>query len=130
MVCVQNRFGLHTPDPAADEVLRVCGEQGIAFVPFYAIAGDAGPEGGASTERDDELLAVARAHDATPAQIRLAWTLHQGPHVLAIPGTGDPDHLAENIAAGALRLTAQQVARLDAVHRGEASGQSSTNGFI
>lgn len=130
VVCVQNRFGLHTPDPAADEVLRVCGEQGIAFVPFYAIAGDAGPEGGASTEHDDELLAVARAHDATPAQIRLAWTLHQGPHVLAIPGTGDPDHLAENIAAGALRLTADEVARLDAVHRGEASGQSSTNRFI
>lgn len=129
VVCVQNQFGLHAPDLAADEVLRVCGEQGIAFVPFYAIAGDAGPQG-ASTAHDDELLAVARAHDATPAQIRLAWTLHQGPHVLAIPGTGDPDHLAENIAAGALRLTAEEVARLDAVHRGEASGQSSTNRFI
>ena len=63
------------------------------------------------------MLAVARAHGATPAQVRLAWTLHQGPHVLAIPGTGNPDHLVENVAAGALRLTADELARLDAVHR-------------
>ncbi|WP_200306967.1 oxidoreductase [Streptomyces adelaidensis] len=120
VVCVQNQYGLHAPAPEADELLRVCGEQGIAFVPFFAIAGDAGPEG-ASTAHDDEVLAVARAHDATPAQIRLAWTLHQGPHVLAIPGTGDPDHLAENVAAGALRLTADEVGRLDAVHQGGTS---------
>jgi aryl-alcohol dehydrogenase-like predicted oxidoreductase len=45
--------------------------------------------------------------------VRLAWTLGQGPHVLAIPGTGDPDHLAENVAAGALRLTDEEMARLD-----------------
>ncbi|MDX2600430.1 aldo/keto reductase [Streptomyces caniscabiei] len=129
VVCVQNRYGLDGPDPSADEMLRVCGEQGLAFVPFYAIAGEAGPEG-ASTAHHEALHAVARAHDATPAQIRLAWTLHQGPHVLAIPGTGNPDHLAENVAAGALRLTGEELARLDAIHRGEASRQSGTNGFI
>jgi aryl-alcohol dehydrogenase-like predicted oxidoreductase len=60
---------------------------------------------------------VARAHDATPAQVRLAWTLAQGPHVLAIPGTGDPAHLAENVAAGALRLTPQELELLDGLHR-------------
>jgi pyridoxine 4-dehydrogenase len=48
----------------------------------------------------------------TPAQVRLAWTLHQGSHVLAIPGTGNPEHLAENVAAGALRLSAQELAEL------------------
>ncbi|MGW4793303.1 aldo/keto reductase, partial [Nonomuraea sp. NPDC004297] len=53
-----------------------------------------------------------RAHGATPAQVRLAWTLRQGPHVLAIPGTGDPAHLAENLAAGALELTDEEVDRL------------------
>lgn len=42
----------------------------------------------------------------SPARVRLAWTLHQGPHVLAIPGTGTPAHLEENVAAAALRLTA------------------------
>lgn len=61
------------------------------------------------------MLAVARAHGASPAQIRLAWTLEQGPHVLAIPGTGNPDHLVENVAAGAIRLTGEEIARLGSV---------------
>ncbi|MET9972926.1 aldo/keto reductase, partial [Streptomyces sp. NPDC006356] len=113
VVSVQNRYALDRPDPQADELLRRCGEQGIAFVPFYAVAGDTG-ERGATTAHDDEVLAVARAHGASPAQVRIAWTLHQGPHLLAIPGTGNPDHLAENIAAGALRLAADELDRLNA----------------
>jgi aryl-alcohol dehydrogenase-like predicted oxidoreductase len=113
VVCVQNRYALDRPDPEADELLRLCGEQGIAFVPFYAVAGELG-EQGATAAHDDAVLAVARAHGASPAQVRIAWTLHQGPHVLAIPGTGNPDHLAENVAAGALRLTADDLVRLNA----------------
>jgi pyridoxine 4-dehydrogenase len=58
------------------------------------------------------VLAVARAHDVTPAQVRLAWTLQRGPHVLAIPGTGNPDHLADNVATATLRLTSADMARL------------------
>ncbi|MGW3131437.1 oxidoreductase [Streptomyces sp. NPDC001123] len=115
VVCVQNRWGLDAANPATDEVVRICGERGIAFVPFFAVAGDAGALG-ATAHHEDEVLAVARAHDATPAQIRLAWTLHQGPHVLAIPGTGNPDHLAENVAAGAIRLTEDELTRLDDLH--------------
>ncbi|MGW1747413.1 aldo/keto reductase [Streptomyces sp. NPDC002092] len=115
VVCVQNRYGLERHDPTTDEVLRLCGEQGIAFVPFFAVAGSGG-ERGASTAYDEEVLAVARAHDASPSQVRIAWTLHQGSHVLAIPGTGNPDHLAENVAAGALRLTADELERLNALH--------------
>ncbi|WP_369166665.1 aldo/keto reductase [Streptomyces sp. R28] len=116
VVCVQNRYALDRPDPEADELLRLCGEQGIAFVPFYAVAGDTG-ERGATAAHDDEVLAVARAHDASPAQVRIAWTLHQGPHLLAIPGTGNPDHLVENVAAGALRLTDDELARLNAARQ-------------
>ena len=41
------------------------------------------------------------------------------PHVLAIPGTGDPGHLVENVAAGALRLTDEELRRLDGLHRAE-----------
>ncbi|GAA3770609.1 aldo/keto reductase [Streptomyces coacervatus] len=115
VVCVQNRYGLGQHAPVTDEVLRICGEQGVAFVPFFAVAGQGGARG-ASTAHDEEVLAVARAHDASPAQVRIAWTLHQGPHVLAIPGTGNPDHLAENVASGALRLTADELERLNALH--------------
>ena len=60
---------------------------------------------------------MSEAHGATPAQVRLAWTLHQGPHVLAIPGTGAPAHLEENVAAAALRLTDAEAARLDGLYR-------------
>ncbi|MFF7976305.1 aldo/keto reductase [Streptomyces sp. NPDC007905] len=111
VVCVQNRYAVDRPDPVDDEVLRLCGEQGIAFVPFYAVAGAAGQHG-ATTAHDEAVLSVARAHGVSPAQIRIAWTLHQGPHVLAIPGTGNPDHLVQNVAAGSLRLNDEELARL------------------
>ncbi|MFB8206753.1 aldo/keto reductase [Streptomyces sp. NPDC056010] len=113
VVCVQNRYGIGERRADSQEVLRLCGERGIAFVPFYAIAG-AGRESGAVAEHE-ALLDVARAHDASPAQVRLAWTLQQGPHVLAIPGTGNPEHLEANVAAGALRLTDEEMARLTAL---------------
>lgn len=116
VVSVQNRFGLDSRNRVTDDMVRICGEQGIAFVPFFAIAGDAGAEG-ATITHDEAVLAVARAHDATPAQVRLAWTLAQGPHVLAIPGTGNPEHLAENIAAGALRLTDDELDILNSLHQ-------------
>ncbi|MDF6045261.1 aldo/keto reductase [Streptomyces sp. JH14] len=122
VVCVQNRYGLDSRTTDADDILRICGEQGIAFVPFFAIAGEGREKGAHSAASapatDDVLLAVARAHGATAAQVRLAWTLHQGSHVLAIPGTGNPDHLVENVAAGALRLSADDIARLDSHHIG------------
>jgi aryl-alcohol dehydrogenase-like predicted oxidoreductase len=115
VVCVQNRYGLGARR-ADDDLLRACGEQGIAFVPYFSIAGE-GREAGASGTDSDEVLAVAHAHGATAAQVRLAWTLHRGPHVLAIPGTGNPDHLAANVAAGALRLTQDELDRLEPVHQ-------------
>jgi pyridoxine 4-dehydrogenase len=111
VVAVQNSYGL---DLRRDEpVLRACGERGIAFVPFFALAGQA-REQGASTAHSAAVRALAAAHDATPQQVRLAWTLHQGPHVLAIPGTGNVTHLEQNVAAGALRFTAAELATLDA----------------
>ncbi|NYJ02455.1 aryl-alcohol dehydrogenase-like predicted oxidoreductase [Nocardioides thalensis] len=116
IVCVQNRFGL--TERNCDDVLRMCGEHGIAFVPFFAVGAGvegANPWGPADTTGEDVIAAIAAAHDATPAQVRLAWTLHQGGHVLAIPGTGNPAHLAENVAAGALRLTGDELAALAAL---------------
>jgi aryl-alcohol dehydrogenase-like predicted oxidoreductase len=108
VVCVQNRYSI---DDSGDDLLGICGQQGIAFVPFFAIAGERKSAGGGA-DPTDPVLAVARALDATPAQVRLAWTLHQGPHVLAIPGTSDPAHLTDNIAAAALRLSPDDLTAL------------------
>jgi pyridoxine 4-dehydrogenase len=115
VVCVQNPYGIGVRADQ-DAFVRTCGEQGVAFVPFYAIAG-VGREAGASDGDHPQILAIARAHGASPAQVRIAWTLHRGPHVLAIPGTGDPDHLAANVAAGALRLSEDELATLESLHQ-------------
>jgi aryl-alcohol dehydrogenase-like predicted oxidoreductase len=126
VACVQNAFGFGRSN---DPLLQICGQEGIAFVPFFAIAGSGRHRGPDNTVADntvadntvadntvaDRLLAIAQAHDATPAQVRLAWTLHQGQHVLAIPGTGDPAHLAHNVAAAGLRLSPAELSELDAL---------------
>ena len=110
VVCVQNSYALdnHRDD---DTFLRLCGERGVAYVPFFAIAG-AAREGTATTDHSDAVRRLASAKGVSEQQIRLAWTLHQGPNVLAIPGTGNPTHLEQNIAAGALKFTADELATL------------------
>lgn len=110
VVCVQNGYAIDH-NRTNDDLLKLCGERGVAFVPFFALAGG-GRESGARDEHDEALRDVAAAHGVTPHQVRLAWTLHQGPHVLAIPGTGDPGHLEQNIAAGAIRFTPAELTRL------------------
>ncbi|TCN35570.1 aryl-alcohol dehydrogenase-like predicted oxidoreductase [Kribbella orskensis] len=112
VVAVQNRYGVGF-GRVNDEILRVCGEQGIAFVPFFAVTATGREAGGVAAS--DPVLAIAREHGATPAQIRIAWTLAQGPHVLAIPGTGNPAHLTENLAAADIHLSPAQLATLDAI---------------
>lgn len=109
VVCVQNRYGIGA-SPQEHRFVDACGDQGIAFVPYFTIAG-AGR--GATGAEPAEVLTVARAHGASAAQVRLAWTLQRGPHVLVIPGTGDPAHLEANLAAGAPRLTPEELALLD-----------------
>ncbi|MFJ6166822.1 aldo/keto reductase [Micromonospora orduensis] len=110
VVCVQNNYGIDAYREQ-DPFVRTCGERGIAYVPFFALAGT-GRETGARADQGEAVEAVARAHGVTPHQVRLAWTLHQGPHVLAIPGTGDVAHLTQNIAAASLRLTPEDLIRL------------------
>ncbi|MGD3112353.1 aldo/keto reductase [Streptomyces sp. YGL11-2] len=119
VVCVQNSYGLDWRRADESGLVDLCREQGIAFVPYFAVSG-LRREAAAGHEYDARVRSVARAHNATPAQVRLAWTLHRGPHVLAIPGTTNPAHLAENIAAGTLRLTEEDLAILDKPREGAA----------
>jgi aryl-alcohol dehydrogenase-like predicted oxidoreductase len=56
---------------------------------------------------------IAAAHDATAAQVALAWVLAQGDDVLPIPGTTRPERIDENVAALDLTLSADELARLD-----------------
>ncbi|WP_405614457.1 aldo/keto reductase [Streptomyces sp. NBC_01511] len=56
---------------------------------------------------------VAARHEATPAQVALAWLLRLGEHVVPLPGTRAPCHLAENLGADRVRLTEQDLADLE-----------------
>ncbi|MFD0341128.1 oxidoreductase [Streptomyces sp. NPDC127117] len=114
VVCVQNPYGIDMP--SGKQMLRECAARGIAFVPFFAIAGK-GREAGAVQAEHDEVRAVADAHGVSPAQVRLAWILQHGAHVLAIPGTGNPAHLVANMAAGTLRLAEEELQLLDSIDR-------------
>jgi pyridoxine 4-dehydrogenase len=113
IVCVQNRHAAGYERSDAGDVLGACRSAGIAFVPFFSIAAQAREH--AAQEQHDAVQEIADAHHATPAQVRIAWTLALGDHVLAIPGTGDVAHLEQNVAAAALRLTPEERDRLDAL---------------
>ncbi|HEY3188820.1 MAG TPA: aldo/keto reductase, partial [Solirubrobacteraceae bacterium] len=106
VVSVQNRFNL--TDRAAQDVLDECERDGLPFLPWYPLAaGELADPGGPVAE-------IARAHDATPGQVALAWLLRRSPVMTPIPGTGSVEHLAENVAAVRLALTDDEVATLDA----------------
>jgi pyridoxine 4-dehydrogenase len=108
IVCVQNFFNL--ADRNSQPVLDECRAREIAFVPFC-------PLGFPRSQRDAILTnpivtAVAADHDATAAQVALAWLLAITPNVLLIAGTRSRGHLAENIAAGGLSLSDREIALL------------------
>jgi pyridoxine 4-dehydrogenase len=93
---VQNRYSL--ADRAWEPVLDHCEGEGIAFLPWFPLgAGSLAEAGGA-------LGAVARRHQATAAQVALAWLLRRSAVMLPIPGTSSVAHLEENLAASTLRL--------------------------
>jgi len=58
------------------------------------------------------VRALARAKQVTPAQIALAWLLHQGPDVVPIPGTTRVAHVEENVGAVSLRMTEKEWAEV------------------
>ncbi|MEU6764034.1 oxidoreductase [Streptomyces sp. NPDC046853] len=106
VVAVQNQYHVHRHDDPA--VLARCEEHDIAYVPFFPLGGGFDPI------EHDRLAQVAGRHGATTAQVALAWLLASSPNMLAIPGTGSPAHLAENLAAAGLRLDAADLAELTA----------------
>ncbi|MER5478314.1 aldo/keto reductase [Streptomyces sp. NPDC002734] len=83
-------------------------EAGIAFVPYFPLGGGVG-SGPVDAER---LGKVAARLGATAAQVSIASLLATSPTVLAIPGTGSPEHLEENLAANDLRLSAEDLSDL------------------
>lgn len=104
IVSVQNRYNL--ADRSSEAVIETCEREGIAFIPWHPLAtGDLAHPGGPLDE-------IAARHEATPAQVALAWLLAKSPVMLPIPGTSSVEHLEENVAAAELGLTDEEVATL------------------
>jgi pyridoxine 4-dehydrogenase len=108
IVCVQNLYNLL--DRSGEDLLDVCREHGIAWVPFFPLGGGH-PELPRVTD-DPAVIAAAGRLGVTPAQIGLAWLLADYDNTLLIPGTADLGHLADNVAAGDVKLDAETMAAL------------------
>ncbi len=109
IACVQNSYSVL--NRADEPVLDLCREYGIAWVPFFPL-GSAFPNQ-PKVGSDSTVRRIATDMGATPAQVGLAWLLAHYENTLLIAGTANPDHLAENIAAGELRLSVKSLAALD-----------------
>src|SRR3954447_16180527 len=102
---VQNLYNL--TERQSEDVLDYCEQEGIGFIPGFPLgAGELAKPGGPVAE-------IADAHGATAGQVALAWLLRRSEVMLPIPGTGSVEHLEENAAAADLKLTDDEVARLD-----------------
>jgi pyridoxine 4-dehydrogenase len=111
IVCVQNSYSLL--DRSQEEMLDVCTAEGIAWVPYFPL-GSAFP-GFPKVADNAVVLDIAGELGVSPAQVGLAWLLAHAPTTLLIPGTRSIGHLEENLGAGEVVLSAEAIARLDAV---------------
>jgi len=100
VACVQNAYNL--ADRSDQELFDACRADGVPYVPFFPLGSAFHPENPVLSS--PALHETARRLGATPAQVALAWLLHQAPNVLLIPGTSSLAHLEENLAAADLVL--------------------------
>lgn len=137
IAALQTEYSLWTRNPEIT-VLQACRELGVSFVAFSPLGRGflCGPLDIDAFDAKDirrtmprftpahyphnagllpAYLAVAQEVGCSPAQLALAWLLHQGPDILPIPGTTRVEHLRDNVAAADLSLSPEVLARLDAV---------------
>ena len=112
IVCVQNAYSLL--NRAQEDVLDLCVAEGVAWVPYFPL-GSSFP-GFPKVAADPVVRAMADDLGVTPSQVGLAWLLAHTPNTLLIAGTRSVAHLEENVRAGDVELTADALARLDAVY--------------
>ena len=137
ITAVQTEYSLWSRDPE-DEVLPTCRELGIGFVPYSPLGrgflagrftspddldeGDfrrtgprfTGDNLQANLRLADKVKEIAAEKGVTPAQLAIAWLLAQGDDIVPIPGTKRRTYLEQNAAAVDVRLTADDLARIDA----------------
>jgi pyridoxine 4-dehydrogenase len=97
VVSVQNRYNL--ADRASESIVDLCDQEDLIFLPWAPIQ---------DADRMAPILSAADRHHVSARQIALAWLLGRSPQILPIPGSGSPEHVAENIAAASVQLTNEE----------------------
>ena len=136
VMAVQNEYSLWARMPDLG-LIRACKDLGVAFVPFCPLGrgvfGSRPPDPATFAKGDfrinnprflepnyshnlkalEPFRAFAAARGTTSAALALAWILHQGDHLIPIPGTRSAAHLAEDAAGAELDLSAEDLAEID-----------------
>ncbi len=97
IVSVQNKYNMG--DRTHEDVLQYCEKNNLGFIPWFPL------EAGKLNKAGSALDQAAKAHNASSAQLAVAWLLHHSPVTLPIPGTSSVKHLEENVAAAEMKLT-------------------------
>jgi len=146
ITALQTEYSLWTRDPE-DEILALCRELGIGFVPYSPLGRgfltgrfqrfEDLPEGdyrrnsprfqGENFQRNLDLIRhieeLAKRKGCKPAQLALAWVLAQGEDIVPIPGTKHRTYLEENVGALQVELTLSDLRAIDEIApRGVAAG--------
>ena len=103
---VQNNYNVG--NRLSEPIVEYCERNAIVFIPYF-------PLDGGDLAEVETLTAIAQVHDATLWQVGLAWLLAHSPALAPIPGTSSLDHLEENVAASALKLSEEELTILDGV---------------
>jgi pyridoxine 4-dehydrogenase len=98
VVSVQNRYNV--ADRSSEPMLDLCDQEMLVFLPWAPIEG---------IGAIPAVLAAARRHRVSERQVALAWLLTRSPQVLPIPGSGDPDHVEQNVAAASIDLGPEEI---------------------
>ena len=97
IVSIQNRFNV--TDRESEPLVDLCEQEDMVFLPWAPIQ---------ETEKRVAVAVAAERHGVTEHQVVLAWLLTRSAQILPIPGSGSPEHVAENIAAASIQLPAAE----------------------
>lgn len=106
VVSVQNMYSVD--NRKWESVLQYCEQTGKAFIPWY-------PLSAGKVDATKKIEEMAKEVGATAHQVALSWLLHHSPNILLIPGTSSVAHLEENIKAGLISLSPEQLNKLDSL---------------
>lgn len=104
VVSVQNMYSVD--NRKWEDELTYCEQNGLAFIPWYPLAGG-------NQEALSKLTEIGQRHNASTQQVALAWLLHRSPNILLIPGTSKVKHLEENVQAASIQLSAEDMDALN-----------------